>query len=38
MTLVIVIAMVAGIAYAISKESKKKNENQSLAPMGGGPS
>lgn len=38
MTLVIVIAMVAGIAYAISKESKKKNENQPLAPMGGGPS
>lgn len=35
MTFVIVIAVVAGIAYAISKKGKKKNENQSSTPMGG---
>lgn len=35
MTFVIIIAVVAGIAYAISKKGKKKNEGQSSTPMGG---
>lgn len=35
MTFVIVIAVVAGIAYAISKKGKKKNEDQSSTPMDG---
>ena len=38
MTLAIVIVMVAGIAYAISKKGKKKDGNQAPAPMDGGPS